>query len=62
MQGNKADLGKAIMETRKKLGYSIEEVCKSLDIPPKQYMDTELGNDKGSSRYYNDVLSKIKLM
>ena len=62
MQGNKAEIGKAIMETRKKLGYSIEEICKRLDMSPKQYMDTELGNDKGSSRYYNDVLGKIKLM
>ena len=62
MQSSKPELGKAIMEARKELGYSIEEICKRLDIPPKQYMDTELGNSKGSSRYYNDVLNEIKKM
>ena len=62
MQSNKSELGKAIMEARKKLGFPIEKICKRLDMTPKQYMDIELGNCKGSSRYYNGVLSKIKKM
>lgn len=62
MQSNKSELGKAIMEARKKSGRSIEEICKRLGIPPKQYMDTELGNSKGSSQYYIDVRKEIESM